>query len=145
VDLRLEAVRFGKLEQALWRSEELHQELWKEAEAAGRDQPASTVVGLFIESLNRTIELHAIRVKVGVRGEIPEILWAALLVVAVLNLAAVGYHAGLVGTRRSPAVVTLIMSLSVVLVLTADLDRPQEGALQVSQQAMIDLRRMMGD
>jgi hypothetical protein len=145
VDLRLAAVKIGEVEQALQRSEELQRDLWKEAEAAGRDQPGSTVVGLFIESVNRTIELHAMRVKVGVRSGIPGILWAALFLVAVLNLAAVGYHAGLVGTRRSPAVWTLITSLSVVLILTADLDRPLEGVLRVSQQAMIDLRRTMGD
>jgi hypothetical protein len=145
VDSRLEAVRLDNVEQALRRSDELHRELWREAEAAGRDRPDSTVVGLFIESLNRTIELHTMRVKVGVRSGIPGVLWVALFVVAALNLAAVGYHAGLVRTRRSPAVMTLVLSLSIVLMLTADLDRPQEGALRVSQQAMIDVRRMMGD
>lgn len=141
VELRLQAVRPDNVEQTLQRSEELHRELWKEAEAAARDQPGSIAAELFIESLNRTIELHAKRVKVAVRGGIPGILWAALFVVAILNLAAVGYHGGLVGTRRSPTIATAVLSLSIVLILTADLDRPQEGALKVSQQAMIDLRR----
>jgi hypothetical protein len=145
VDFRLEAAQRGKVAQALQRSEELHHELWKEAEAAGRGQPEATVVGLFIESLNKTIELHARRIKVGIRGGIPEALWAALFVIAILNLAVFGYHAGLVGTRRSPGVATLIASLSIVLILTADLDRPLEGAINVSQQAMIELRRTMGD
>ncbi|KYF75113.1 hypothetical protein BE20_13200 [Sorangium cellulosum] len=144
VELRLDAVRLGNVEQALRRSEELHRELWKEAEAAARDQPSSTTVALFIESLNRAIELHATRVKVAVRGGIPGVLWAALFGIAVLNLAAVGYHAGLVRTRRSPTVATLVMGLSIVLMLTADLDHPQDGALRVSQQAMFDLRRTMG-
>ncbi|WP_437287471.1 hypothetical protein [Sorangium sp. So ce406] len=145
VESRLAVVRLGNVEEALRRAEELHRELWKEAEAAGRDQPISNVVALFIESLNRTIELHAMRVKVAVRGGIPGVMWAALFTVAILNLAAVGYHAGLVRSRRSPTIATVVMSLSIVLMLTADLDRPQEGALTVSQQAMIDLRRMIGD
>lgn len=97
------------------------------------------------QSLNRAIELHTTRVRVAVRSGIPGVLWAALFAVAILNLMAVGYHAGLLKTRRSPAVATLVMSLSVVMLFTADLDRPQEGAQQVSQQAMIDLRRKMGD
>ncbi|WP_437985530.1 hypothetical protein [Sorangium sp. So ce117] len=142
---RLEGVRLGNVEQAVRRSEELHRELWKEAETAGRDHPSSPVVALFIESLNRTIELHTTRVNVAIRSGIPGVLWAALFAVAILNLMAVGYHAGLVKTRRSPTVATLVMSLSVVMLLTADLDRPQEGALQVSQQALNDLRRTMGD
>ncbi|MFT3772517.1 MAG: hypothetical protein QM820_44555 [Minicystis sp.] len=145
VDLRLDVVRIGNVEETLRRSEELHRKMWGEAEAAGREQPGSVVVGLFIDSLSKAIELHATRVKVAVRSGVPAVLWAALLVIAILNLAAVGYHAGLVGTRRSPAVVTQVMSLSIVLILTADLDRPQEGTLRVSQQPMIDLKRMMGD
>ncbi|HTN86922.1 MAG TPA: hypothetical protein VL242_24660 [Sorangium sp.] len=145
VESRLEVVKLGNVEQALRHAEELHRELWKEAEAAGRDQPSSTIVALFIESLNRMTELHAMRVKVAVRGGVPGVLWAALFMVAILNLAAVGYHAGLVRTRRSPTIGTLVLGLSIVLMLTADLDRPQEGALTVSQQAMIDLRRRIGD
>jgi hypothetical protein len=144
VELRLvQAVRLDNVEQAVRRSEELHRDLWKEAEAVARDQPGSIAAELFIESLNRTIELHAMRVKVAVRSGIPGILWVTLFVVAILNLAAVGYHGGLVGTRRSPTIATVVLSLSIVLMLTADLDRPQEGALRVSQQAMIDLRRTM--
>lgn len=145
VESRLEGARPGNVEQAVRRSEELHRELWKEAEIAGREHPSSPVVALFIESLNRTIELHTTRVKVAIRSGIPGVLWAALFAVAVLNLMAVGYHAGLIKTRRSPAVATLVMSLSVVMMLTADLDRPQEGALKVSQQAMIHLRHRVGD
>ncbi|MDI3290381.1 DUF4239 domain-containing protein [Polyangium sp. 15x6] len=145
VDVRLSAVKIENVEHAMRRSVELQRELWKEAEAAARDQPDSVVVGLFIESLNKMIELHAIRVKVAVRGGIPDALWAGLALIAVLTLTAVGYHAGLVKTQRSPTVATLVMSLSIVMLLTADLDHPQEGTLKVSQQAMIDLRRMMGD
>ncbi|APR82764.1 Hypothetical protein A7982_08113 [Minicystis rosea] len=143
VELRLVPMGADGIEQAMKRSEEVHRELWKEAESAAREQPGSFAVELFIQSLNRTIELHAMRVKVAVRGAIPGVLWAALFVVAVLNLAAIGYHAGMVGTRRSPTIATVVMSLSIVLMLTADLDRPQEGVLNVSQQAMIDLRRTM--
>ncbi|MDI1451685.1 DUF4239 domain-containing protein [Polyangium sp. 6x1] len=145
VDLRLEAVKLGHVEHALQRSEELHRELWKEAEAVGREHPDSNVVELFIEAANRTIEVHATRVKVAVRSGIPGALWAALYVVAVLNLTAVGYHAGLVKTPRSPTLATVVLSLSVVMMLTADLDHPQEGAMRVSQQSMLDLRRMMSD
>ena len=145
VDLRMEAVKIGNVEQALQRSQALHREMWKEAEAAGRDQPDSVGVGLFIESLNKTIDLHSLRVKVAIRSTIPGALWWALFMLAVLTLMAVGYHAGLVKTHRSPTVATLVMSLAIVLHLTADLDHPQDGALRVSQQPMIDVQRTMGD
>jgi galactitol-specific phosphotransferase system IIC component len=57
----------------------------------------------------------------------------------------VGYHAGLTGTRRSLAVLSLVLTFSAVMVLIADLDRPMEGLLKVSQQAMIDLRNSLMD
>jgi len=56
-----------------------------------------------------------------------------------------GYHAGLAGRSRSLAVLAVAFTFSVVLWLVADLDRPQEGSLTVSQQVMIDLRDSMAE
>ena len=43
------------------RSTEIQAELWAIAEELARDTPDSVVLGLYIESLNRTIDLHATR------------------------------------------------------------------------------------
>jgi hypothetical protein len=58
-------------------------------------------------------------------------------------MAGVGYQAGLAATRRSPAMAALVLAFAGVLFLIADLDRPVEGLLTVSQQAMLDLQRTM--
>jgi len=55
-------------------------------------------------------------------------------------MGAVGYHIGVAGRGRSLATIPLVLAFSAVMLLIADLDRPQEGLLKVSQQAMIDLR-----
>jgi hypothetical protein len=144
-DTRLEAARVGNVEQVLRRSEALHRELWREAEVAGGEHPESIVVGLFLQSLNETIDLHATRARVAIRSRIPGAIWGTLYLVTLLTMAAIGYHGGLAGTSRSPAVLLLAVNLSIILMLIADLDRPQEGVLKVSQQAMIDLRRTMSD
>jgi hypothetical protein len=62
---------------------------------------------------------------------------------AVLGTAAMGYHSGLSGSGRSLAIVALVLAFSAVMTLIADLDRPQAGLLQVSQQTMIDLQKTM--
>lgn len=54
-----------------------------------------------------------------------------------------GYHAGMVGTRRSLAILAVAVTFSVVIELIADLDRPQEGVLRISQQALLDVQRSM--
>ena len=58
-------------------------------------------------------------------------------------MAAMGYHQGLTSNKRSFALPGLILAFSAVLILIVDLDRPGEGMLRVSQQAMIDLRKSM--
>lgn len=143
VDVRLEAVQPGKTAAALRKSEELHVRLWSQAVAVAEKDPKSIVAGLFIQALNEVIDLHAKRVQVGIRNRIPSTIWAALYAIAVLAMVAMGYHAGLTGTSRSLAVVALALAFAVVLLLNADLDRPQEGLLKVSQQAMIDLQDSM--
>ena len=61
------------------------------------------MVGLFIQSLNDVIDLHAKRVTAGLRNSIPGANWVALFAVAVLSLGAMRYHAGLSRTSRSLA------------------------------------------
>lgn len=143
VDARLEVVQTGNIDQVLRRSDELHRQLWKEAEVVGQEHPDSIVVGLFIQSLNETIDVHAKRVLVALQNRLPGALWATLYLITLLTMAGVGYHEGLSKSRRSLAIVVLVVVFSAIMTLVADLDRSQEGFLTVSQQAMIDLRNMM--
>lgn len=140
VEVRLEAARPGKLDQSLSRSGELHAQLWDHAVAVGVENPNSILVGLFIGSLNEVIDLHTKRLVLGVRNRIPGTIWATLYFVAIIGTSVMGYHTGLSGARRSLAVLALVLAFSAVMTLIIDLDRPQEGLLRVSQQAMIDLR-----
>ncbi len=145
VDVRLEVIRTGDTEQVLRRSGELHTQFWKEAEAVGQQYPQSIMVGLFIPSLNETIDIHSKRVLASFQSRLPTVLWATLYLCTMLTMAGVGYHEGLSKSRRSLAIVVLVLTFSATMYLIADLDRPQEGLLKVSQKAMIDLQRMIND
>jgi len=143
VGTRLDAVRSGNVAEGVLRSESIQQQVWAEAEAVGEKNPNSIVVGLFVQSLNEMIDLHAKRVQAGIRSRIPGAIWLGLFAVAVLSLAAMGYLEGLSGTRRSLAIIAVAIAFSVVIELIADLDRPQEGILRVSQQALVDVQKSM--
>lgn len=145
VDARLEVTQTRDVDLLLRRSDELHLQLWKEAEAVGREHPNSIVVGLFIQALNELIDLHSKRVQVALRNRLPNGLWAILYLITLLSMAGVGYHEGLSRSRRSIAIVVLVLAFSAITTMVADLDRPHEGLLTVSQQAMIDLRGMMNN
>lgn len=143
VDARLNAVRPGQLHEGVRRSEALQNQLWDRTVSIAEKHQDSIVVGLFVQALNELIDLHAKRLTASVRNRIPLAIWAALYGVTVMSFAALGYHGGLVGARRSAAVLPVAVTFAVVIGLIADLDRPQEGTLTVSQQALIDVRRSM--
>ncbi|MFO0905374.1 MAG: hypothetical protein U0939_20365 [Pirellulales bacterium] len=140
VDIRLLAVQQNATQEAISESEEMHERLWDETSKVAERQPQSILVGVFIQSLNNVIDLHAKRVLVGIRSRIPLVMWASLLTLVVTGMTAVGYQAGLAATRRSPAMIGLVFAFTIVLSLIIDLDRGGQGFLRVSQQSMIDLQ-----
>ena len=143
VDLRLDAVKQpGNVEEALTKSEALQEQLWTQAVAV-TEKDRSPIAALFVASLNDVIDLHATRVMAGLRSRVPAVIWIVLYVLAILAMEMIGYHAGLANSRRSIAAVALIIGFALVLFLIADLDRPGQGMLRVSQQSMLDLRKSM--
>jgi hypothetical protein len=143
VDVRVRGVREGKISETISKSEDLHGQMWTQATTAAENNPASIMTGLFIQSLNDVIDLHAKRVLVGVRSRIPLSIWGGLFVLTILGMASMGYQVGLSGTSRFPATLLLVLAFACVLFLIADLDRSQEGFFRVSQEAMTDLQRSM--
>jgi hypothetical protein len=142
VDVRLEALQPGKLQQAIVKSEELQNRLWSVA-VAQAEKDRTVITSLFIQSLNEVIDLHATRVMAVVRSRVPLMIWIVLYLLAIIAMVMMGYHAGLAKSRPSIATFALVVAFSSVLYLIADLDRPGQGMLKISQQTMIDLRKSM--
>jgi hypothetical protein len=143
VEVRIEAITPSRLAEGIRRSEDLQNRLWELTVPIAMKNPNSIVVGLFVQSLNETIDLHTKRLTAALRNRIPFAIWAALYGISVFSFAAMGYHSGLTGTTRSLVIIAVAFTFSVVILLIADLDRSQEGVLKVSHQALIDLRRSM--
>ena len=129
--------------EALAESSALHDRLWAAAVAATAQNPGSIVGGLFVQSLNEVIDLDETRVTAN-RNRIPDSIWMALYVVTILTMVALGYQFGLTGERSWAVIILLVLVFTAVMFLIADLDRPQQGIVQVSQQAMIDLVNKIG-
>lgn len=142
VQIHLEAVKPGNLAEGLKKTEELQGELWLHAIAVAKKQPDSIAGGLFIQSLNNVIDLYAKRVNVGIYFRMPMIIWGTLYFVAILAIGSLGYQFGLAHARYTGITLLLIFIFSVVIALIADLDRPQEGLVRVSQQSLVDLMKL---
>src|SRR4030095_9003270 len=144
VDSRVQGSQHASLrEMAVRKSEELHDDLWAQAAIVGREHD-SDIMALFIDSVNQVINIHTKRLAAGTQGRVPESIWAALLFVSALSMAGMGYQIGLTRHRSWLASLILVLTFSTVMLLIADLDRPWEGLLNVSQQSLISLSEKIG-
>jgi hypothetical protein len=142
--VRAQSIQPETIDQAIAHSEALQDRLWSQAVAVGQANAGSIPAGLFIQSLNEVIDIHAKRITAGLRSRIPEVVWIVLYVVTILAMTTMGYQSGLAGSRGWVSVILLALMFATVLLLVVDLDRPHEGAIRVSQQALVDLWEKLG-
>lgn len=144
IDLRVKLPSEHQTKETIAKSNALQDQLWTQGVAIAKQEPNSEMAALFIESLNNMIEIQSNRILVGLRTRIPIIIWGVLYLIAILAMGLVGYQAGLAKSRSMIVNVILASIISIILALNADLDRPAEGFLQVSQQAFVDLKEKIG-
>lgn len=140
---RADVIEASRRAEAIARSERLQSELWGITRAAAAAAPTPTVA-LFVVAVNEVIDVHGLRVQAALRNRIPPTIFVTLLAVAILVMAATGYAGGLTRERSSLSSILLVLVLAVVITLILDLDRPYDGLLTVSQQAIVDVLQSMG-
>ena len=126
------------------RSTELHAEMWAIAAQVARSGHSPDLVSSFGESLTEVVSLNQSRVVSGLYARVPETILLLLLAGSALSLGLVGYSAGITGQRSLVSAVVLVVALGAAMTLVIDLDRPQEGFLKVSQQALLDVQEWIG-
>jgi hypothetical protein len=143
VRVRLYAVDTGNFKEAEARSETIHKQLWSIVVMAQDEVSNPVSFGLSAQSIGEVIDAHTRRIVAGFQSRIPAAIWLVLFGIAALGMAEIGYQAGVSRSARSPTHIILVVSFVAILWLIADLDRPREGAIRVSQKSMRDLERMM--
>lgn len=140
VEARLLAVQPGRFNDGVKDSEAIQRKLWATMLSATTGQPPSVYISLFIQTLNELIDLHTVRMIAGMHSRIPDTIWYVLLTTTLIGFAATGYHAGLVGTSRSPLAILIALLFTIVIALIMDLERAGQGTLRVNQAPMVELR-----
>lgn len=141
--VRLEALTPEHIVQGVKESLDLQHQLWQQAVEVAHQNFDSDLVALFVQSLNEVFDLHRKRVNAGIYLRIPFVIWVMLYVVTFLSMGTLGYQCGLVHTHYIGVSILLMLTFSCVLLLIIDLDHPQEGFINVSQQALIDLKHTL--
>jgi hypothetical protein len=65
-------------------------------------------------------------------------------VIIALTMTAIGFHADMTNMSKAPVIPILVLLLSLLMALIADLDTPFIGGLRVNHWSLIELRNMMG-
>ena len=148
VDLRVKLMSGGVTEdkkKMIDKSELIQDQLWSQTMALRENDLSSLKTSLFVETLNEMIDLHNQRVGATFRNRIPRAIRLTLVFLAVASLLLRGYMDGLQGKIRNYfAIVILILTISAVLVLIVDLDRPpftDQRLLSIDHQALVDLQQ----
>jgi hypothetical protein len=137
LDLTERTQSVTKLNSLIARSNDLQDKLWQQAtEITAKN--TGVLTALFGGALNEMFSNQAKRLA-AFRARVPSIVFMALYVVAVIASAFAGYSSGLeIRRTRLPAYIMGALVAAVIL-LIQDLDRPDVGFVQTSQQPMIDV------
>jgi hypothetical protein len=143
VEVRLDFYHAGNdqklLREVSDKTERLHNQLWADAVGVGEKDPRAVTTGLFLQSLNETIDLHAKRIT-ALENHVPEITLVLLYFVALMATGLIGYGCGVSGVRNFFVTIISSVLIAAVILVIIDLDRPRRGLIKVSQQRMVDLR-----
>jgi len=126
----------------LSRANQVLDALWGCARRAAAEDPSPVTSGLFIQSLNETIDAYGRR-DAALRRHVPEAILFLLFGTFVTTGGVIGYAAGLAGHR--PALVSYILITLIVVVAFSiiDLDRPRRGMIKVDQTSLKHLKTVI--
>jgi hypothetical protein len=130
-EARREIARGGRLQRGLWRL----------GAQALDDAPQDSAPRLYIETLNETIDMQTVRVA-GLSNRVPSAVLAIELIGAAVGLGLLALYLAMI----SRGVVTVVLAaglVSVLLLITFDLDRPRRGLVTVPDTPLVALRASM--
>ena len=123
----------------------LHEEMWAITAEVAQSGHSPDLMSSFGDSITELVSLSQTRVVAGLYARVPETIMLLLLLGSALSLGMVGYNGGLARHRSVLSAVVMILALGAVTTLVVDLDRPQEGIINVSQQALLDVQAWIGE
>jgi hypothetical protein len=148
IELRLEATGIydkAKMQEVLNASNHIQHQIWEMAVANARLEDTHTAA-LFTESVNEVINVQALRVAVALQARIPTAIWLLLYLLILLGMFGVGYQVSVAGSsRNSWTTPVMILTFSLMILLIASLDRPNNRVIPVSQQPLIELRTWINE
>jgi hypothetical protein len=119
----------------------LQQSLWRLAGDALNGSPEDSAPRLYVDALNETIDMQTVQVS-ALTNRVP----TAVLVIEVLGAAVALGLLAMYLAMLARGVLTVVLAaafVSILLLITFDLDRPVRGFVQVPDTPLVDVRASM--
>jgi len=144
VDVRLSAFDEGAtVQEVTARSEEIHNQLWSITMANANEHPEWETRALLVDSINEVIDVHGLRVFYA-QARLAPLLWIVFYLAAGLSFFIMGVLNSAVRRRNLITVILFALVIAAVLAVIMDLDRAQQGFMNVVQEPLLNLLKQMG-
>jgi hypothetical protein len=121
--------------------DELHRDLWSQAGDALSGSSEDSAPRLYVEALNEMIDMQTVRVA-ALDNRVPFAVLTIEIVGAAIGLGLLAMYLAIL-SRGVAAVVLAAVFVSVLLLITFDLDRPTRGVVTVPDRPLVELRASM--
>jgi hypothetical protein len=119
----------------------LQRRLWRLAGRSIASSPVASAPRLYVDSLNETFDDQSARLS-ALNNRVPNAVLAIELIAAAVALGLLALHISLIGRGLAPVLLAAAL-VSVVLLVTFDLDRPTRGLIKVPATPLIAERTSM--
>jgi hypothetical protein len=131
----------AKARAAIADGQRLQRELWGLAGQALAEKPVESAPRLYVETLNNMIDMQTVRVA-GLNNRVPGAVLAVEVGGAAVALALLAFYLSILG--RGVGTVLLAAGLiTLLLLVTFDLDRPTRGFIEVPDTPLVNVRASM--
>ena len=127
--------------QAVDDGQKLQRELWGLAGQALADAPVASAPRLYVETLNEMIDMQTVRVA-ALNNRVPGAVLAVEVTFAAVALGLLGFYLAILGRSVLPVLLAAGL-ISLLLLVTFDLDRPTRGLIRVPATPLTNLRESM--
>jgi hypothetical protein len=134
---RGDAIASPTITEAIRRSLDLQEKIWRTGMDAAAANPQVVPSGLFIQALNTMIDVHEERLTAA-RNHVPPVVFLTLEGIAIVAFGFAGYGLQLANVRSRKAMWIMAVMIGSVIMLVLDLDRPQNGFITVDQRPLLD-------
>ena len=119
----------------------LQRRLWRLAGQAMASAPVASAPRLYVDSLNATIDQQSVRLS-ALNNRVPSAVLALEVVGAAVALGLLALHISLLGRGLAPMLVAAAL-VTMLLLVTFDLDRPTRGLITVPSTPLVAVRASM--